>query len=291
MAGIADARTMSRLREHIRQLGGAAATHELYAIGTTLEQLRTAVRLKEVRRIRQGWYIDPDTPAAVADALRVGGRATCVSVVELHGLWTATPADGVHVAVAPNACQLRDPGDYRRRLGDAGAFVHWNDDREGGTRLAVPTPRALIDLAGCRGLEAAFVAAESALARKLMTATEWADACARAPALIGLVLGRARASSGSITESTFSFRIRRAGLRIRSQVSIGRDRVDFVIGERLVVEVDGREFHERERDYARDARLSARGYRVIRFSYRQVMFEWAAVEASLLAAVRRGDSV
>lgn len=281
---------MSRLLAHIRKLGGAAATHELYAIGTTLEQLRTAVKVREVRRIRQGWYIDPDTPATVADALRVGGRATCASAAELHGLWTATTTPEVHVAVAPNACQLRDPGDYRRRLGDAAAVIHWNDDRTGGSRLAVAIPRALMDLAGCRGLEAAFVAAECALSRGLMGAGEWRDACARAPSAVGLVLGRAGASSGSITESTFSFRVRRAGLRIRPQVQIGPDRVDFVVGERLVVEVDGREFHERERDYARDARLSARGYRVLRFSYRQVMFEWVAVEASLLAAVARGDA-
>jgi len=281
---------MSRLRAHIRKLGGAAATHELYAIGATLEQLRIAVRVKEIRRIRQGWYIDPDTPAVVADALRVGGRATCTSAVELHGLWTATTTGEVHVSVAPNACQLRDPGDYRRRLGDAGAVVHWNDDRQGGSRLAVATPRALIDLAGCRGLESAFVAAESALSRGLVRGDEWAQACAEAPTTVGLVLGRAGMSSGSITESTFAFRIRRAGLRIRPQVQVGPDRVDFVVGERLVVEVDGREFHDRDRDYQRDARLSARGYRVLRFSYRQVMFEWPAVEASLLAAVARGDS-
>jgi very-short-patch-repair endonuclease len=283
---------MSRLRAHIRKLGGAAATHELYAIGTTLDQLRIAVRLHEIRRIRQGWYIDPDTPAAVADALRVGGRATCMTAVELHGLWTMTTTGAVHVAVPPNACQLRAPGDYRRRLGDAhsDAVVHWNDERTGGSRLAVSIPHALLDLAGCSGLEAAFVAAESALARGLMSRGEWAEACARAPAAVRIVLGRAGAASGSITESTFSFRIRGAGLRIRTQVQIGADRVDFVIGERLVVEVDGREFHERERDYDRDARLSARGYRVIRFSYRQVMFEWAAVEASLLAAVARGDA-
>ncbi len=281
---------MSQLRAHIRALGGAAATHELYARGATLEKLRTAVRTHDVCRIRQGWYIDPDTPAAVADALRVGGRATCTTAASLHGLWMATPATDVHVAVARNACQLRDPTDYRKRLADQAAVVHWTGDPAGGTRLAVAIPRALIDLAHCRGLEAAFVAAECALGRRLMTTSEWTDSLRREPAAAGLVLSRATSASGSITESTFAFRIRGAGLRLRAQVQIGADRVDFVVGERLVVEVDGREFHDRERDYARDARLSARGYRVMRFSYRQVMFEWAAVETSLLAALARGDA-
>src|SRR6187431_2431682 len=159
---------MSRLQARIRELGGAAATHELYAIGFTREQLRVAVRRHEIRRVRQGWYIDPDTPEAVADALRVGGRATCATAVELHGLWVRELSPSVHVAVSPNACQLRDPGDYRRRLGDAEAFVHWSDDGNGGSRLAVSIPHALIDLARCQGLEAAFVAAECALARGLM---------------------------------------------------------------------------------------------------------------------------
>ncbi len=53
-------------------------------------------------------------------------------------------------------------------------------------------------------------------------------------------------------------------------------RVDLMIGERLIVEVDGREHHSDpvafERDRVRDARLSALGYRVLRFSCNQVMF-------------------
>ena len=84
---------MSRLLAHIRRRGGAAATHELHRIGATREQLRLAVRAGEIRRIRQGWYIDPDTPERVADALRVGGRATCATAAELHQLWVREPAD------------------------------------------------------------------------------------------------------------------------------------------------------------------------------------------------------
>lgn len=73
----------------------------------------------------------------------------------------------------------------------------------------------------------------------------------------------------------------------------GVGRVDFVIGAFLVVEVDGAEYHtdpERfEADRHRDAMLSIRGYRVLRFSYRQVIHAWHEVEAAVLAAVVRGD--
>ena len=83
--------------------------------------------------------------------------------------------------------------------------------------------------------------------------------------------------------------MRRLGIRVRQQVQIGPDRVDVVIGDRLVIELDSREFHEREKDYARDARLGARGYRVLRFTYHQVMNDWPSVERAVLAARARSD--
>lgn len=282
---------MSFLLDRIRQLGGAATTAELYAAGAHREMLRAAVRAGHLRRARQGWYIDPDTAGPVADAVRLGGRATCVTAVQAHGLWVREETRSVHAAVAPNACQLRDPGDYRHRLGDADAVVHWVDDRSGSSRLTVPVPQALLAYARCFGVEAAFVAAECALHRGLMSPSEWRAALSCAPADLVVALADAGSLSASGLESLFVFRGRRLGLRIRQQVQIGSDRVDAIVGDRLVVELDGREFHDAERDYARDARLSARGFRVIRFSYRQVMFEWSSVEASLLAAVARGDQL
>jgi very-short-patch-repair endonuclease len=65
-----------------------------------------------------------------------------------------------------------------------------------------------------------------------------------------------------------------------------------MIGDRLVVEIDGREHHSSreqfEVDRRRDAALSARGYRSLRFSYRQVMHHWVTVEQAILGACVRG---
>ena len=64
--------------------------------------------------------------------------------------------------------------------------------------------------------------------------------------------------------------------------------VDLLIDGWLIVELDGREFHEDEqfeRDRRRDLESARQRYRTLRFSWRQVMFEWPMVEAAVLAAL------
>jgi hypothetical protein len=66
------------------------------------------------------------------------------------------------------------------------------------------------------------------------------------------------------------------------------EEVDFLWRrERLVVETDGRETHLTraafERDRAKDAKLTLAGYRVVRFTYRQVEHQRDATGATLLA--------
>ena len=69
--------------------------------------------------------------------------------------------------------------------------------------------------------------------------------------------------------------------------------VDFFWrARRLVVETDGHEDHGTraafERDRAKDARLTLAGYRVVRFTHRQVTREPADVAATVLALL--GDA-
>ncbi len=69
--------------------------------------------------------------------------------------------------------------------------------------------------------------------------------------------------------------------------------VDFVWrAQRLIVETDGRLHHATaaafERDRARDARLTVAGYRVVRFTHRQVTREPAHVVATLHALLGSG---
>nr|WP_246287200.1 DUF559 domain-containing protein [Schumannella luteola] len=147
----------------------------------------------------------------------------------------------------------------------------------------------LVDIARCQTPEVALVVVESALANRVLRQHELSAVTRQLPDHLRALLSTATPLAGSGTETLFVRRASRLGIRIRQQVWIGPDRVDAVLGDRLVVEIDSREFHDRERDADRDARLIAAGYRILRFTYRQVMHDWPSVEAALRAALARGD--
>jgi len=147
----------------------------------------------------------------------------------------------------------------------------------------------MLDIVSCQPREVAFVVLESALRQRVLDVGGWMELLARVSDRSRVLLSTASNLSGSGTESLFLLRSRALGISIRQQVQLGVDRVDFVLGDRLVVEIDSREFHERERDARRDARLGRLGYRILRFTYHQVMHDWPSVEAAVVAALIRSD--
>lgn len=64
---------------------------------------------------------------------------------------------------------------------------------------------------------------------------------------------------------------------IQSQAVIGIYKVDFLVSDKYVVEIDGHEFHktkeQRETDYKRERYLIKRGYIPIRFTGTEVFLE------------------
>ncbi len=107
--------------------------------------------------------------------------------------------------------------------------------------------------------------------------------------------GKAEAPAGSALEVRFIQLLRKYGLpRPARQVSLGsgpnRQRVDFYWeAARIVVEVDGRSGHAREKTWRLDVRrrtsLQAGGTRVLVFTYREICFEEADVVATLRRAL------
>jgi very-short-patch-repair endonuclease len=285
---------MTELDDEIRRLGGAAKTVELRMAGFSKGQLAAAVRTGRVLRPRKAWYVGPSTPPALAAAVRVGGRATCVTALHHHEVWLTDHIPLVHVAVHRSASRLRavsNPHERQSTIGDA--VVHWVDTPRPrlaeGSRLLEPPVGALRDVVGCLTGEELLATVESALHRGYVKSREWSALLAGMSRSEQALLEQASGLSGSGIETLFVSRARRLGLRVRQQVQIGPDRVDAVIGDRLVVELDGAAFHDPHADRVRDARLVIAGRHVLRFDYGQVIYDWRSVEKVLIASVIRGD--
>jgi very-short-patch-repair endonuclease len=66
--------------------------------------------------------------------------------------------------------------------------------------------------------------------------------------------------------------------------------VDFLIGDRLVLQTDGGTHvgAQRAADIRHDAELMLRGYHIIRVGYDQVVYDWPGVQALIMQAVAQG---
>jgi very-short-patch-repair endonuclease len=283
---------MLKVQTDIRNLGHLAAMHELLRLGNSQASIRSAVGRGAIIRVRKGWYCLPTLGTSFQAAARVGGRLSCVSLAEAVGLWIPSGNHGLHVAVPPDATQLRSAVNYHDRLkSDSGArvVVHWDDVQNSGNRYSTDLPSALLRTVSCLGVESSFVLCESALFRRALTSSQWGELLASAPLNVRAKLRAASRFSESGTESLFRFRSEVFRVRVQQQVWLGPDRVDFLLGDRLVVEIDSVAHHDPTEDAKRDARLSVLGYRVLRFMYSQVVGDWKRVEAAILAAISRGD--
>lgn len=276
----------------IASLGTLVPTHALLRAGLTSHQLTRAVRRGEVLRVRQGWYASPLVEPDLLRGARVGGRITCVTAA--HELGLATRGGGLHVEVPASASRLRDPDDHKLRLRGQ-ARVHWHSDSTQGTDLCVGAMDSLRAMARCASPERTVAAVDSAIRLGIITKAEWMLQLISMPRRLRRLLVQVDGRAGSVTESVIRFRLAMIGIAMRSQVHItGVGAVDFLIGRALVIEVDGKRYHtdegQFESDRRRDAKLSIRGYRVLRFSYRQVFEHWFEVRGAILAAIMRGDA-
>ena len=104
----------------------------------------------------------------------------------------------------------------------------------------------------------------------------------------------AKPGSESGVESIARQRLERAGFEIEQQVQIAEvGRVDLRVNERLLMEVDGFEYHSSRKsfigDRKRDVQARQAGWRTVRFAAAQVLDDWDFVEAAVNHALNSGD--
>jgi len=259
--------------------GGVARCVSLHAAGFSKHRIAQAVAAGTLMRVRRVWVAVPDADPVLVAAARAGVVLTCLTQARRLGLWVLSETQP-HVAAKPNAGVIRAPG----------ARVHWAQPvlARHPDALADPVENVLATVAGCVPFEQALAVWDSALRRRLVDR----GALERLP-LTGTsrqVLAHANPFADSGLESFVPPRLRWLELPILPQAWIAGRPVDFLIGDRLVLQVDGGHHvgAQRRADIAHDAALLLLGYHVIRVDYVDVVERWPRVQEVIQRAVAQG---
>ncbi|HEY8317259.1 MAG TPA: DUF559 domain-containing protein [Amnibacterium sp.] len=263
---------------------------ELREQGWAKRQVAAAVADGRLVAVRRGHYAAATTPPDVVRAMRVGGPATAGTAAAAYGFW-APPEPPLSVAVAENEPRLRDPDDAARPLDpSSGVRVHRVATMPRAALITGLLPVVLVLQHLLLTVPAAFAVAsiDSALRERRFRRDDLAVLRARVPAHLRDLVDAVDIRCESGIESVARYLLQSLGLHVVPQVDIpGVGRVDLVVEGRLIVELDGREYHEGQfaRDRARDAIAASQGYRTLRFTWAQVLFDWPTVQAAVLAAL------
>ena len=272
-----------RLDEWIdRKRDGIVHTHDALRAGHTAYAIRAAVRAGRLTRVRRVWLVSGKAPGRLRRAAAAGGRVACVSAALHHKLWTID--DGrFHLTVPPHAGHART----------GKATVHWGGGPLEPNRyeLVEPIVNALWHIADCQPFENALATWESAVRSGRVSIDLLERFPLRSAAGRRVLAGCSQLSDSGI-ESIPVAKLARIGIATRQQVQIDGHHVDVLIGERLVLQIDGYEFHksaeQRRQDLADDRRLRLMGYTVFRFGYDDVLFDWATIESEIRMAMAQG---
>jgi very-short-patch-repair endonuclease len=256
---------------------------ELLAAGWTGRALAAAVSDGHLLRVRRGHYARRGTAVDVLEAVRVGGRVTCVSELRFRGIWTPEISP-LHIHLDPHAARLRDPHDCR---------LHWSVLRrpDESTAAHVGLIDALLVAVRCLSRWWAVAAIDSILNQGLHSEAELARAFSGEPVGIRALLDLADPRADSGLETFVRILARALGFRVAIQVRFaGIGIADVVVEDWIVVETDGRSIHDTPvvsaRDRRRDARHAAAGRTPLRFRYAQVVYDLPTVAEAIIGAVR-----
>lgn len=280
----------------LRRSDGAARIDAFLAAGLSRHQVAALFRRGVLRRPRIAWYVDPELPWQAQQAIRVGGIAACVTAAETYGI-PVPPGSWkrLHVRVATNTPRLRHHRDRTWYVGageDADVEIHWVELLEAPSSWRTGLVDTLVQLAECVPEDWFVVALDAVLHRprdgEPMLDQPGLDRLREAlPAGRRDAIGRADPRSESLLETLLRLELLRRGIEVVDLqfVPHPRHRVDFLLRGKLIVEADGEEFHDPEQDAIRDAFLRRLGYRVLHFTYDEIMFDMPGVIARIEAAL------
>lgn len=264
----------------LERLGGAASAGQLLRL-TSRRRLRRALRRGRVRRAARGRYVLP----RAEEARTAGARLTAVVCLR-----SAAAHHGWELKVQPDRPELMVR--RGRRLSQTQrdrVAIHWANLADDQVVDGVTTPlRTVVDCARVLDFDEALAIADAALRSGLVTRADLdaIDVRGAGAAAVRRVLRHADGRAANVFESVLRALCIEAGLVVEPQAGIDLgtgvvhpDLVCHVL--RLVLEADSWTFHAsraaHRKDCARYNLLVLRGWRVLRFTWEQVMHDQAYV--------------
>jgi len=245
-------------------------------------------------RLRRGVLATPSLHVDIARAARVGGRLAHTSALDHHGLWVPPGAESELCVALPPRVRAFDPDRADAPL-PAGSPVAVLRERFAAGRFGVaPLESVVRTTAALEREELAIAVLDSVLRCTPLTLADLHALLAECPAAVRARVARTDPRSGSGAESVLRVALASAGIPVLSQPRVALtelQRWDFLIGDRLVIEVDGDEHHstprQRRADRRRDLDAHALGFLPLRVDAAQVLYDVGAVVDAVVAVVAR----
>ncbi len=288
---------MHPLQDLLDHQAGVVARRQLVANGLSDNDIRRAVRRRQLTLVHRGVYVNHTGPLtwvsrAWAAVLFHQRSALCgPSALNLSG-------DPIHVAIGPARHAARLPGVVLHRMSDLEGRVLWNRSPP---RLRIE--EAVLDVAGAaRSTSEAVAVVSEACGRRATTPERLLAALDRRRRTprggeLRRILSDAALGTRSVLERDYLVRVerphglprgRRQARDVAADGVIYRDVLYDEFG--LAVELDGRAWHfgalARDRDMSRDLLSAGDGVVTLRLGWRHVWDE-ACLTASRLAQALR----
>ena len=265
---------MQNLEVFLRIHHGAARYGTLTANGFRRAELERAVRDGIVVRPGRGTYAMPDAPADVVFAAVNGVSLTCISAARVLGWWMLGEESSLGSGDSADECTVHIAADRHCNL--PRAVTHR------GPRTAkrlIAAPRAIISTAfRCLPPLQALLIAECAVARNQVGLRSLEQSFTGPKDWpVRQLLRTIGPRTASPLEVCARFHLQSSGLKVEREVQIpGVGRVDFLVEGRLILEIDGYEFHSSRQHYRADRErwnaATALGWHTLRVTAEMVLY-------------------
>lgn len=276
-------------RDALVHAGGAARWVDLARRGVSRGALLGAVAAGDVDRPARGVFALPHCLDEMVRSVEFRAPLTCVSALQMWGIPLLHVPTSTHLAV--ESAHHVDTGRALARS----VVVHRGDYVQasgGGQGVRVAHPVAALKSASqCVSPREHLVVADALLHAGLVSAGDLTFGGGGTSSRSAWLRTRADARAESPLESLARLDLVEGGLRVEPQVYFrGVGRVDMLVQGKLVVETDGREYHDAGDAFARgrkrDRALHGMGFVVLRFTRKDVVSTPGLVLADTLRALQ-----